>query len=332
MKAMAVVSCTLNGMRACRLNRGEEGGEEGEVVGGLDGDGEDLADEGCGAVEDDDLIVLGAGGELDGMSGHRRGADATGFLGVKGGGEAEAELDFTFPLIAGDEGGVALFAVPAAGGFDEDFDGLADELVVEGVGDAVLQGEQVVVAETFHGVGNVVLIAFGGEGAGARRVLEDETVFVLGLFDEAAGEGVIFVGLGGEADDEVAGKLDAPPILGEDRAGAGEEVEVGLDGVAAIHQFEDAVGAGLGGDVEIAADAWRCGHNVENVVAEVGGVAGDEAETRKVRKFFVQEVEELGEGGAFVFVVVDGLAKERDFQGAGVGEFFGFVEDGLGGA
>jgi len=143
-------------------------------VGLVDFYGEDLADQGRGAVEDYDLVVLGAGGELVGT-------------------------------------------VDAAGAFDEDFEGLADELMVEIVGDFVLQGEEVVVAETFGLLGDVVGVTLGGEGAGTGGVFEDETVFVLGLLEELAGEVVVLFGFGGEADDEVARKLN----VGEEGAGAG---------------------------------------------------------------------------------------------------------------
>jgi len=53
----------------------------------------------------------------------------------------------------------------------------------------------------------------------------------------------VFVGLGGEADDGVGGKAD----VGHVGAGAVDEVEVLLGGVAAVHHFENAVGATLRG-------------------------------------------------------------------------------------
>ncbi len=101
----------------------------------------------------------------------------------------------------------------------------------------------------------------------------------------------------------------------------------------------------MGGDVEVAADAGRGGHDVEDVVSEVGGEGGDEAEARERGDFIVEGLEEFGEGGAFfcravgcgdvegfgfVDVVVDGLAEESDFEATGIDKFLGFLQDGIG--
>src|SRR5688572_11805013 len=60
--------------------------EEGHVLGGGDGEVEDLAFEGEGAVEDDDLVAAGAGDELGLGRGFGRGLFAEGDLHERGGG------------------------------------------------------------------------------------------------------------------------------------------------------------------------------------------------------------------------------------------------------
>ncbi len=246
-------------------------------------------------------------------------------------------------ILAGDDGFAVAAIGPSRRPFAEDIDALADQFLIQLHADAVLNSEEVVVAEAFDVFGDIVGVAFDREGAGARGVFEDEAVFVAGLLEEVAGGLEVFVGFGGEADDHVAGELD----VGDDSAGAFDEFEVGGGGVAAVHHFEEAVGAGLGGDVEVAADARGGGHDVEDVIAKIGGKAGDETEAREGGNFFVQSLQQFGEGGAFfrgagrsgdvwgfgfVDVVVDGLSEEGDFEAAGVDEFFGFFEDGVGGA
>jgi hypothetical protein len=76
-----------------------------------------------------------------------------------------------------------------------------------------------------------------------------------------------------------------------------EELEILLDFVAAVHEFEHAVAAGLSGDVEIAADARVIADDFKHVVAEVARIAGDEAEAQDGRHFIVDAAQEIGEGG-----------------------------------
>jgi len=72
-------------------------------------------------------------------------------------------------------------------------------------------------------------------------------------------------------------------------------------------------------------------HSLERFVGEIAGEAGDKAKARQVGDGFVNLIEKLGEGGGaavavIVGVVVDRLAEESDFQRAGIGEFFDFVQ------
>ena len=160
-----------------------------------------------------------------------------------------------------------------ADGFDEDVDGFSDERLVDGGAYFGLEGEELVVAESFDIFGDIIGEAGVGGSAWAGGIFEDEGVFELGIAEEIEGELVVGVGFAWEAADDVG----AEEGIWEDLSDAGEEVAVLVDGVAAVHGFEDAVGAGLDGEVDVLADAGAGGDGVEDVVAEVAGEGGDEA-------------------------------------------------------
>ncbi len=88
--------------------------------------------------------------------------------------------------------------------------------------------------------------------------------------------------------------------VGQIDADAIDQVFELLDGVAAVHLLEHAVGAGLHGQVEISADARAIAHDFENVVAEVAREAGDEAQTLKVGDLIVDVRQQVGEGGGLL--------------------------------
>ncbi len=110
---------------------------------------------------------------------------------------------------------------------------------------------------------------------------------------------MVLVGLGGEADDDVAAEHERTADLGlvEVFAGAIDELVVFLDGVAAIHHLEHAVGARLRRDMDVAADARAVADDLEHIVAEVLGIAGHEAQTLDRGDFLMDAVEQVGEGG-----------------------------------
>lgn len=212
-------------------------GEEGEWGGFGDCDVCELSGERFGGVEYDDVVGCGSGDEL-------------GVVVVFGGVE------------------VGFFA----GAFDEYFKGLSDKSFVVLCGDGVLDFKKshvtLLLCLQRDGVDEVDVCA----GSGAGRVFEDEDVFVTGLLDEVGRCGEIFIGFAGKAHDEVARDCD----IADDMSCAVEEVEILFCGVAAIHGFEDCVGAGLGGDVEVGADFGDIGHCAEGGIVEGDGVAGDE--------------------------------------------------------
>jgi len=96
----------------------------------------------------------------------------------------------------------------------------------------------------------------------------------------------IFIGFGGEADDHIPCDLAVREIL----ADSTYEIAVLFDGVSAVHGFEHAVGAGLGGDMEVPADARTIADDFEDVVTEVTGETGNEAESFDCGDFFVDAI------------------------------------------
>ncbi len=247
------------------------------------------------------------------------------------------EYDYPVAGSAGDELGVG-----AAGGFVEVgfFAGAFDkygELLIEKVpayfiADIFLNGEEFYVSFLFHFGGDSVGEAAVGGCSGAGGVFEDEAVFITGPLDEFDGLPEVVVGFSGEAYDEVAGYGD----VGYDCAGGVEEGEVFGGGVAAVHRFEDVVGAALGRDVEVVADLREGGHcAADGVEIFFARVVGDKAEPFDAGDI-AGHFEDVGEAVCFfaglVFVGVDGLAEERDEFDALVGEPSRLFDDGGRGA
>src|SRR4029453_13355373 len=88
-------------------------------------------------------------------------------------------------------------------------------------------------------------------------------------------EGVAEVGLGlaGEADDDVGGEGEP----GDGGARAAQDPEVAAAAVAAAHEPQDPVGAGLQREVDVLAQGPAGGHGPEQVPAGVPGVGGGPA-------------------------------------------------------
>ena len=96
----------------------------------------------------------------------------------------------------------------------------------------------------------------------------------------------ILLSFGGEADDHVACDLG----VGEVFTDSTDEVAVLFDGVSAVHGFEHAVGAGLGGDMKVPADARTVAYDFEDVVPEITGETGYEAQAFNSGDFFVNSI------------------------------------------
>ena len=117
---------------------------------------------------------------------------------------------------------------------DEHLELAADLLLVLFVRDALLQGDQALVALLHDGLRH--LVGHGrGRGALADRVLEREGAREARLLDDAHGVFEVLVGLAGEADDDVGRDRGVRHAL----AHAVEDAEEPLAAVRAAHRLED---------------------------------------------------------------------------------------------
>jgi hypothetical protein len=158
----------------------------------------------------------------------------------------------------------------------------------------------------------------GGGGARAGAVFEREGGSVADLADDVEGGLEVFVGLAGEADDEVAAERYV-------RAGGAdlvEDAEVIGRCVVTVHRLEDAVRPGLHGEVQVGHELRNIAVRGDEVVGHVDGVAGrvaDPLEVLKVR----EAVDEGGEGLSPVFPGVDVLAKQGELPATTSDELLG---------
>ena len=309
----------------------------------------------AGDIEEDDQVAVGPARELDalarlGLVAHRDGG--------AGRGTVDGDADHAR---AGLGVGAPFLVLVAAEPLDEDIELAADLLFGDRVGDPRLHGQQLVVAGTLDGIGDIVGDFVVGDGPGPWGVLEDEAVLVTRAFEHLFGQLVVLVGLGGEADDDVAAEHEraADLWLVQVLAHAVDEPVVFFDRVAPVHLPEHPVRAGLGRDMDVAADAGAIADHFQHIIAEVTRVAGDKAQTLDRGDLLVDAVEQVGEGGGvgsregvavvaalvgppllgldhavdldgrvvLEAVVVDGLAQERDLDHARIGEHLDLVDD-----
>ncbi len=134
---------------------------------------------------------------------------------------------------------------------EEHFNAASDEAFMHCARDVRLEREQVVVAKSFHGIWNVVLDSIKSSCSRAGRILEDEVVLERKAPHQRARRFKVFVALCWKPDDEVTSKRE----IGEHLERAIGEVEVFADGVAAVHQSQDAIGSTLRRRVQVATNA-----------------------------------------------------------------------------
>ncbi len=211
-------------------------------------------------------------------------------------------------------GGVGL----GGGALDEELDLGAEEGAVGFQADAFLELEEALEA-VFDHLGWDLVGHGGGFGAGAGGVLEGEGGVEPGLRDQVEGVGEVGFGLAREADDDVGGEGDT----GDGGAEAGEDLQVAATAVAAAHQAQDTVRAGLEREVDVLAQGTAGGHGLDHVVAEVLGVGAGEAEALQALdpvQGSEEVTEQLAVAGQVGAVGVHVLAEEADLEDAGVGE------------
>ena len=201
-------------------------------------------------------------------------------------------------------------AVGTAIALDEDFHGLADLRLDEVHRDLVLNLEQAA-----HPVGLLLARRRVGHvcrfGAGALGIDEGEQLHVADLLDEVERLLEILLRLTRETDDDIAREGDA----GNRLARVLDEFHVMLDGVMAVHQLEQTVGAALHRQMQMLADLRLRRDGVDQLEAGILRVARHEADV-VIARHSAEQVEQVGKVHLFfqtLTVAVDVLTQERNF-------------------
>ena len=155
---------------------------------------------------------------------------------------------------------------------DHQLDGLTELLAVLLAGDAVLQGNQTLVA-FLHDLLRDLVLHGRRRGAGANRVLEGERGGEAGLLNNLQGVLEVLLGLAGEAHNNVGGNHGVRDAL----AHLLQNVQELLGAVGTAHILKHLVGAGLQRHVQHGHDVRGFGHRVDYVVGKHGRVRGGEA-------------------------------------------------------
>ncbi len=155
----------------------------------------------------------------------------------------------------------------------EDAEGAADLGAAEGGGFSFAEGAEFAGAALDGGGGDLVG-GLGGFGAGAGGVGEDVEVGEGVAVDEGQGGGMVGFGFTREAGDDVG----ADGCVREAVVDQVEAAGVVFGAVPAVHGGEDGVGGGLEGHVEVLGDADGLGEEVDQVLGNVLGLDGADAE------------------------------------------------------
>ena len=284
--------------------------EQREFLSGNNFNFEELALQRARAVEADDLVAARAADELRFIT--RNVAEATLPL--------PAEFDSARNYCAA--------ADEFAFTFDEHFDDFANHLAIIFGGDFRLNREELIVSRSLHTIRHIIFKTIDRNRAGPRGIFENKTVFKFADFHHFNCLREIFVGLGWKSDDEIAGDAD----VGHQFSGAIDQLEILLRRVSAIHHFEETIAAALRGDVQISTDSRAIAHGLQCLIREISREAGNESQSRKIRRRFVEQIKKIGESclptvAVIVIVMVDRLTEQRDFLRAGVGEHANFIDD-----
>ncbi len=132
-------------------------------------------------------------------------------------------------------------------------------------------------------------------------------------FDEGEGGGVVGFGFAGEAGDDVG----ADGGVGEAVVDEVEAAGVVFGAIPAVHGGEDGVGGGLEGHVEVLGDAVGAGEEVDQILGDILGLDGADAEAfdGSFVEDAAEEVEEFGAGREVAAVGAEVDAGEDDFAG-----------------
>jgi len=156
----------------------------------------------------------------------------------------------------------------------EDAKGAADLGMAEGGGFGFAEGAEFAGAAFDGGAGDFVCER-GGFGAGALGKREDMEIGEGEALDEGERGDVVVFSFAGEAGDDVG----ADGGVGETFVDEFDAACVVRGAIPAVHGGEHAVGRGLQGHVEVLGDAIGRGEEFDEVVGDVEGLDGADAET-----------------------------------------------------
>lgn len=252
----------------------------------------------------------------------------------EGGGFAHAAggegAEFDFDELAGG-GGLGEFDADVVGGEGDaevaDGDGgkaaadlgLAEELVFA-VGELLEDAVALAADLDGDGVGEIDSL-----GARALGVSKDVEVGEGEAFDEIDGGGEFVLGFTGEADHNIG----AEGGLGHELASEPDTFGVVPGAVLTVHAAECGIAAGLQGGVNVAGDAGRGGHELEQGGGKVHRFDAGQADEGD-GSFLQQAAEEVGElaaGAPLAAPAAKVDTGENDFGIAGGGEALGFGDN-----
>jgi len=209
----------------------------------------------------------------------------------------------------------------------EDAEGAAELGLAEGGGFNFAEGAQFAGAVLDNGAGNFVRKC-GGFGAWAFRKREDVEIGEGQRFDEGESGGVVFVVFAGETGDYVG----ADGGVREAFADEFDAARVMFGTVPAVHGGQDAIGAGLQRHVEVLGDAISRSEEIDEVLCDVEGLDGADAEAFDgcFTENAAEEVFKLDAGGKIAAVGAEVDAAEDDFSETGLAEVLDFADDRFG--
>jgi len=179
-----------------------------------------------------------------------------------------------------------------AGVFDEDFGGLADELLA--IRKALLERE---LFQCIHSVGDGLMVDELALPAGGGRALtggEGEAMGVeeANLLDQIEGLSEEIVGFAGKTDDDVGGESGAV----EEVAKTAYRLEVIGASVLAVHLAEDGVRTALEREVEVGHDLPVGGKGAKEFGSDIAGLKTGEPEALEAGDLGAEGIDEGREG------------------------------------
>ena len=136
---------------------------------------------------------------------------------------------------------------------------------------------------------------------------------------------MVFLRLRAKTGDDVGGD----GAVGHQFADLGDALKIPCGGVAPAHLLEDAVGAGLHGQMDVPADVGMRGHRLQHLVGDILRVGRREADPQ-LRTDPGDHLQELGERNAFEVVRIDVLPEQSHLTVAAPEAVAGLADDGPG--